>query len=84
VAPLDRSPRLGSGVTLQPHAGAFGAIALGDGVLVQPGCIAMQSVPAGTALVPRRLRIRDRESVERVRALAQASRASPAEPQLHD
>ena len=57
---LDHSPRLGSQVDLAHHSGVSGAVTVGDGVLLQPGCIATRSVQAGMVLLPRTLRIRVR------------------------
>lgn len=67
-ADFDRAPLLGDRVHLAHHAGVFGAITIGDDVLVQPGCVATRSVPAGIALLPRKLRIRRRATVERFRS----------------
>jgi serine O-acetyltransferase len=69
-AALERSPLLGSGVELSHHSAAFGAVTLGDAVALQPGCIATRSVPAGTALLPRKLRFRDPAAVAAVRSRA--------------
>ncbi len=67
-ARFERAPLLGDRVHLAHHAGVFGAVIVGDDVLVQPGCVATVSVPAGIALLPRKLRIRRRSTVERFRS----------------
>jgi len=59
---------LGERVSLAHHTGIFGAVKIGDAVQLQPGCVATQSVPAGVALMPRRLRLRTREAVEAMRS----------------
>ncbi len=69
-ADLDRAPLLGDRVHLTHHAGVFGPVVIGDDVLVQPGCVATVSVPSGVALLPRKLRIRRRATVEQFRARA--------------
>jgi serine acetyltransferase len=65
---LELSPLLGERVSLAHHTGIFGAVKIGDEVQLQPGCVATQSVPAGVALMPRRLRLRTREAVEAMRS----------------
>lgn len=72
-APLEQSPLLGERVRLAPHAAVFGPVTVGDAVLVQPGCVATRSIPAGVALMPRKLRFRSRAAVESVRARAQTT-----------
>ena len=69
-ADLDHAPFLGDRVHLTHHAGVFGPIVIGDDVLIQPGCVATVSVPPRVALLPRKLRIRRRATVERFRARA--------------
>jgi serine O-acetyltransferase len=74
---LDRAPLLGDRVHLTHHAGVFGPVTVGDDVLVQPGCVATVSVPARIALLPRKLRIRRRETVERFRSRASGKSDGP-------
>ncbi len=72
-ARLEMSPSLGERVRLAPHAAVFGPVTVGDAVLVQPGCVATRSIPAGVALMPRKLRFRSRAAVESVRERARTT-----------
>ena len=76
---LDRAPLLGDRVHLAHHSGVFGAVTVDDDVLVQPGCVVTRSVPAGVALLPRKLRIRRRETVERFRSRQTGRGGGPGE-----
>jgi serine O-acetyltransferase len=70
---LDRAPLLGDGVLLSAHSGIYGAVTVGSGVRILPGCIVTKSVACDTTLVPRSLKFR-RVSTEPARA---ASAADP-------
>lgn len=74
---LDLSPLLGERVYLAHHTGVFGAVTIGDTVLAQPGCVATRSIPAGVALLPRKLRFRSRSAVERMRSRARTTNPGP-------
>jgi serine acetyltransferase len=72
MAPLDRrdcpssldcSPLLGDNVELDHHAVIFGAVRVGNGVLLQPGCVVTQPVPDGIALSPPKLFLRRRGDI---------------------
>jgi serine acetyltransferase len=65
---LDRSPWIGDRVRVAHHSGIFGAVRVGDDALAQPGCIATHGVPAGIALLQRRVRFRTREAIEQMRS----------------
>ncbi|HEU0217801.1 MAG TPA: hypothetical protein VFQ90_14180 [Stellaceae bacterium] len=69
MAPLDRrdcpssldcSPLLGDNVEVDHHTVIFGAVTVGNGVLLQPGCVVTQPVPDGVALSPPKLLLRRR------------------------
>lgn len=72
---LDDAPQLGDGVHLSHHSGAYGAVTVGDGVTLMPGCVVTRPVPAHETLLPRPLRVRNRIAAEQARARVLQRRA---------
>jgi serine acetyltransferase len=52
------APLLGSGVSQEPHSAVCGAVKVGDGVTVSPGCVVRTDIADGVAVTPRPLKIR--------------------------
>jgi serine O-acetyltransferase len=73
-ASIDASPWLGDGVHVDTHAAILGAVKIGDGVVVSPGCIVTRSTPAHVRLAPRKQRIRTGDAVHAARTRAAAAR----------
>lgn len=55
---LAEAPQLGDDVVVSHHSGVYGAVTIGSGVWIMPGCIVARSAPDGVTLVPRRLKFR--------------------------
>ncbi len=55
---LTAAPRLGDAVYLAPHSGVYGAVEVGSGVRLAPGCVLTRSAPAGASFVAQPLRLR--------------------------